>query len=120
MRNTNYRSHALCLYVQLGVAEQAADKSCDFGLLHSHKCKAISGMTELALVKSRIKRDESGASKRPQERNDFFILYPLSCNIITDLVNRHVPLEKAMPLVWRSIFIQKNHAAALSNTYSCA
>src|SRR5467141_3493463 len=77
-------------------------------------------MAQVAFIEALIKREKRDATAVQQKGDDLFILHPASAHFVPDLPDGDTPPSQELPLTLRKVFIQNDHAAGSSTTYSFA
>jgi len=81
---------------------------------------AIARVTEGAVVKAQIPREERRPAQSKQEWNQFLVLHALVAEFVADLSNWDAPASQQLPLALQDVLVENVHAAAGLNASSCA
>ena len=120
VRDSNYTARPLCLGIEVGVPQEAADERSDFILPDACHNDTVAGVPQARLKEVAIPREERGIALSSQQNNNLLIYQTLSAKVKTNLSRRQPPRLKQQALSIKDVLIENNQACARSSTYSGA
>ena len=120
MRDSNCTARPLCLGVEAGVPQEAADERSDLILPDFRNNYAIARVPQSRLKKVAVPREKRGIALPSQQNDNLLILQTLSAKVETDLFCSQPPRLKQQALSIKDVLVKNNQACARSSTYSGA
>jgi len=120
VRDSNYPARPLCLGIEVGVPQEAADERSDLILPHACHHDAVAGVPQAWHEKIAVPREKGSVALSPQQNHNLLVLQTFSAKVETDLSRRQPPCLKQQALSIKDVLIKNNQARARSSTYSGA
>jgi hypothetical protein len=108
VRDSNYPARPLCLGIEVGVPQEAADEHSDFILPHACHNYAVAGVPQAWHKKIAVPREKGSVALSSQQNHNLLVLQPLSAKVETNLSCRQTPCLKQQALSIKNILIKNN------------
>jgi len=94
VRDSNYTARALCLGIEVGVPQEAADEHSNFILRDACHNYAVPGVPQARLKKVAVPREKRGIPLLSQQHGNLVILQTFSAKVEANLSCRQPPRLK--------------------------
>ena len=92
------------------MAKQTTYEARRFVTVYGQGHDAIASVTELVVIEPEIAGKERRPAKLVQQRNDLFVQYSFSTDVLTDQTGTYAPAAEKKQLALIDVLVQQNHA----------